>query len=77
MQVVVALSLVSLCSLSPLLPALDWMPSMLQVVTGPIGGLDNISPAVAGFEISSILASILYFWKTVCSLPFLAAKAAQ
>ena len=40
MQVVVALSLVSLCTLSPLLPALDWMPSMLQVITGPtIGGV--------------------------------------
>ena len=40
----VALALVSLCSLSPLLPALDWMPSLLQGVTTGDGGLQVINP---------------------------------
>ena len=34
LQVFVAVSLVSLCSCSPLLPGLDWAPSLLQQVTG-------------------------------------------
>ena len=33
-QVFVAVSLISLCSCSPLLPGLDWAPSLLQVTTG-------------------------------------------
>ena len=43
MQVVVALSLISLCSLSPLLRALDWMPSVLQTITTG-DGLQVINP---------------------------------
>ena len=56
LQVFVAVSLVSLCSCSPLLPGLDWAPSLLQqVVTGvntgtvPIaidGGPGIITPAI-------------------------------
>ena len=60
MQVVVALALVSLCSLSPLLPSLDWMPSVLQGVTTTMGvfnptnigniGIDMVAPTnIGGF----------------------------
>ena len=44
MQVVVVLSLVSLCTLSPLLRALDWMPSVLQTISTGDGGLQVINP---------------------------------
>ena len=50
--IVVVLSLLSTCSCSPLLPGLDWVPSLLQIVP-PISvpvGVDDFStlPAVAG-----------------------------
>ena len=38
------MSLVSLCSCSPLLPGLDWAPSLLQqVVTGANTGITSIT----------------------------------
>ena len=44
-QVFVGVSLISLCSCSPLLPGLDWAPSLLQqIVTTGTGGPNVVGP---------------------------------
>ena len=50
------MSLISLCSCSPLLPGLDWAPSLLQVPTGAgitaiTGGPNVVGPIIEPFPV--------------------------